>query len=114
MRSAVFTTLPPGFCNAGAGLVAQGSATRTSAPLPAPGTSFASRAPLKGAVAAVLLLFGTVAAAAADDLVAKRAACVEVARDRITARGRAGSEFYRFLVERRKAFVQKCMEEKGS
>ena len=53
-------------------------------------------------------------AALADDLVAKRATCSELARDRIGARGKANSEIYRMLVERRKIFVQKCMAETDS
>lgn len=96
---------------------------RARHPLPARGVprrgaarALARRAVRDGLPTALLaagLLLGTCVAAVADDLVARRAACTEVARDRITAPARAGSEFYRFVVERRKAFVQKCMEEKG-
>ena len=121
MRSATITTLLPGFRRHWSGHVApRTSATRTAVPLSARGiprghesTALASRGSRKGALAAILLVLGTFAPAMAADLVAKRAACAEVARDRVTARGRAGSEVYRVLVERRRAFVQKCMEEKA-
>ena len=68
----------------------------------------------RAALAAAMVVLALPAAAQADDLVAKRAACVETAKDRIAGRSKAGTEFYRFLVERRKAYVQKCMEEKQS
>ena len=119
MQSAAVPILPPGFRRHRSGHVAP-PATRTEVPPLARGTpraharrAFAPGHSLKNVPAASLLVLGTFAPAVAGDLVAKRAACAEVARDRVTARGRAGSEVYRVLVERRRAFVQKCMEEKA-
>jgi hypothetical protein len=69
---------------------------------------------MKNLLACFLALLAVPPAAMADDLVAKRATCVELARDRISTRGRANSDIYRVLVERRRTFVQKCMAETGS
>jgi hypothetical protein len=61
-----------------------------------------------------LVLLALSPAALADDLVAKRASCLELARDRISTRGRTNSDIYRIIVERRRTFVQKCMADTGS
>jgi hypothetical protein len=64
-------------------------------------------------LACLLALLAGTAAVRADNLVAKRVACVDAAKARITARSTAGSEVYRLMVERRRAFVEKCMVEVG-
>jgi hypothetical protein len=64
-------------------------------------------------LACLLALLAGTAAVRADNLVAKRVTCVDAAKARITARSTAGSEVYRLMVERRRAFVEKCMADAG-
>jgi hypothetical protein len=69
---------------------------------------------VKRVLACLLVFLASTPVALADDLVAKRASCLELARDRINTRGRTSSDIYRVIVERRRTFVQKCMAENGS
>jgi hypothetical protein len=49
------------------------------------------------------------AAQADEDLVAKREACRQEAKDRIAPKSRTGTDAYRRIVERRNAHVVLCM-----
>ena len=44
-----------------------------------------------------------------EDLAAKRASCVDEAKEHIKARGNVSPQLYEFVVNRRKAYVASCM-----
>lgn len=57
----------------------------------------------------VILLALASPATADEDLVAKREACRQEARQNVAASGRTGVEAYQRVVERRTAYVSTCM-----